>query len=87
MIRLENLIELIFSIRAFRAYYLLEVRQTVPCRAIRADNLSQQDPPPLLFLFVLYSTRDPADPRRSPSTRRPLALMIQHTIQIRIHIV
>ena len=28
------------SIRAFRAYYLIEVRQTIICRAIRADSIS-----------------------------------------------
>ena len=44
-----------FSIRAFRAYPLIEIRQTVPCRAIRGKSsdsrqqyLSQQYPPPLL---------------------------------------
>ena len=44
-----------FSIRAFRAYPLIEIRQTVPCRAIRGKSsdsrqqyLSQQHPPPLL---------------------------------------
>ena len=37
------------SIRAFRAYPLVEIRQTVPCRAIRGKQyLSQQyHPPPL----------------------------------------
>ena len=29
-----------FSIRAFRAYPLVEIRQTVPCRAIRGDGIS-----------------------------------------------
>ena len=29
-----------FSIRAFRAYPLIEVRQTVPCRAIRGNGIS-----------------------------------------------
>ena len=29
-----------FSIRGFRAYYLTEIRQTVPCRAIRGDSIS-----------------------------------------------
>ena len=28
------------SIRAFRAYPLIEIRQTVPCRAIRGDSIS-----------------------------------------------
>ena len=64
MMRLETLIELEFlnssfsssnfSIRAFRDP-LVEIRQTVPCRAIRGKSsdlgqqyLSQQHPPPLL---------------------------------------
>ena len=48
--RLETLIDLKFlnssfsnsnfSIRAFRAYPLIEIRQTVPCRAIRGSNIS-----------------------------------------------
>ena len=29
-----------FSIRAFRAYPLVEIGQTVPCRAIRGNNIS-----------------------------------------------
>ena len=29
-----------FSIRAFRAYPLIEIRQRVPCRAIRGNNIS-----------------------------------------------
>ena len=29
-----------FSIRAFRAYPLIEIRQTVPCRAIRGNSIS-----------------------------------------------
>ena len=29
-----------FSIRAFRAYLLVEIRQTVPCRAIRVKTIS-----------------------------------------------
>ena len=62
MIRLETLIELRFlnssfsssnfSIRAFRACPLFEIRQTFPCRAIRGKSsdsrqqyLSQQNPP------------------------------------------
>ena len=50
MIRLETLIELRFlnsnfssskfSIRAFRAYPLIEIRQTVPCRAIQGNIIS-----------------------------------------------
>ena len=49
MIRLETLIELKFvnsscsssnfSIRVFRAYPLVEIRQTVPCRAIRGSSI------------------------------------------------
>ena len=67
MIRLETLVELEFlnssfsssdfSIRAFRAYPLFELRQQVPGRAIRGKSsdprqhyLSQQYPPPLLRL-------------------------------------
>ena len=65
MIRLETLIELkffnssfsssSFSIRSFRAYPLLEIGQTAPCRAARGKSsdsrqqyLSRQHPPPLL---------------------------------------
>ena len=50
MMRLETLVELKFlnssfsssnfSIRAFRAYPLVEIEQTVPCRAIRGNSLS-----------------------------------------------
>ena len=40
MIRLETLIELELSIRVFRAYPLMEIRQMVPCRAIRGDSIS-----------------------------------------------
>ena len=43
------------SIRIFRAYPLIEIRQAVPCRAIRGKSsdsrrqyLSQQYPPPVL---------------------------------------
>ena len=67
MIRLETLIELKFlnssfsnlnfSMRAFRAFPLIEIRQTVPCRAIRGKPsdlrqryLSQQHSPSLLML-------------------------------------
>ena len=48
--RLGTLIELKFiglsfsssnlSIRYVRAYYLVEIRQTVPCRAIRGNSIS-----------------------------------------------
>ena len=45
------------SIRAFRAYPLIEIKQTAPCRAFRGKSsdsrqqyLSQQYPPPLLVL-------------------------------------
>ena len=64
MIWLQTLIELKlfnsrfsssnFSIRVFRAYPLIDIRQTVPCRAIRGRSsdsrqqyLSQQYPPSL----------------------------------------
>ena len=67
MIRLETLVELKFldssfsgsnfSIRVVRAYPFIEIRLTVPCRAIRGKSidssqqyLSQQYPPPLLIL-------------------------------------
>ena len=58
MIRLQTLVELKFlnssfsssnfSIRAIRAYHLIETRQTVPCRAIRGDGISVSSslPPP-----------------------------------------
>ena len=49
-IRLETLLELKFldssfsssniSIRAFRAYYLVEIRQTILCRAFRGNSIS-----------------------------------------------
>ena len=72
-IRLEPLIELKslnsslsssnFSIRAFRAYPLIEIRQTAPCRAIRGKSsdsrqqyLSQQYPPPLLKMLPEISS-------------------------------
>ena len=46
-----------FSIRVFRAYPLIEIRQAVPCRAIRGNsNLSQQYPPPLLVLPRTHTT-------------------------------
>ena len=65
MIRLETIVELKFlnssfsssncSIHVVRGYPLLEIRLTVPCRAIRGKSsdsrqqyLSQQYPPPLL---------------------------------------
>ena len=35
-----------FSIRTFRAYPLVEIRQTVPCRAIRGDSISVNSTPP-----------------------------------------
>ena len=67
MIRLDTLVELKFinlsfsssnvSIRVFRAYPLIEIRQTVPCRAIRGNSsdswqqyLSQQYSPRLLSM-------------------------------------
>ena len=38
-----------FSIRAFRAYPPIEIRQTVPCRAIRGNSISvNRTLPPLL---------------------------------------
>ena len=40
MIRLEPSLSSNFSIRSFRAYPLIEIRQTVPYRAIRADSIS-----------------------------------------------
>ena len=48
MIRLETLIELKFASLNFRAYYLIEIRQAVPCRAIRGDTISVNGtlPPP-----------------------------------------
>ena len=61
MIRFETLIELKclnssfsnsnFSIRAFRAYPLIETRQMVPCRAIRGNSISVNSalPPSQLF--------------------------------------
>ena len=55
--RLETLVELKFfdssfsslnpSIRAFRAYPLVEIRQTVPCRAIRGNSISVDSTPGL----------------------------------------
>ena len=55
MIRLATLIELKFSIRVLRAYPLIEVRQTVPCRAIRGNSISINSNylPPLLAEFRL----------------------------------
>ena len=57
MIWLEALIELKFinsirsssnlSIRAFRSYPLIEIRQAVLCRAIRGDSISVNSKPPL----------------------------------------
>ena len=38
-----------FSIRAFRAYPLIEFRQTAPCRAIRASSISVNGNPLPLF--------------------------------------
>ena len=40
------------SIRNFRAYPLIEIRQTVPCRAISRQQYLKQYPPPLLSLRV-----------------------------------
>ena len=71
MIRLEALVELKLlnwsfsssnlSIRAFRAYPLIENRQAVPCLAMRGKSsdsrqqyLSQQYPPPPLTVPQLY---------------------------------
>ena len=42
-----------FSIRAFRAYILIEIRQTVPCRAIRGNSISVNSTlPPLLTSLI-----------------------------------
>ena len=68
MIRLESLLELKFinssisssnfSIRAFRAYPLVEIRRTVPCRAIRGSSISVSS-------IIPPSTRHPI-PRPPP---------------------
>ena len=42
-----------FSIRAFRAYPLVETRQTVPCRAIRGDRISVSSTLPPSYLGAL----------------------------------
>ena len=39
-----------FSVRAFRAYPLIEIRQTVPCRAIRGNSISVNSTLPLLVV-------------------------------------
>ena len=81
MIQLEALIELKlpnssfsssnFSIRAFPAYPLIEIKETVPCRTIRGKSsgsrqqyLSQQCPPPLLSKASTVSPRVRPPPRR-----------------------
>ena len=50
------------AFRAFRACPLVEIRQTAPCRAIRSKSsdsrqqyLSQQYPPPLLLVGLVFS--------------------------------
>ena len=61
------------QIRASRVYRLVEIRQTVPCRAIRGKSsdsrrqyISQQYPPPLLPRTPSSSaTRPVASPSRS----------------------
>ena len=81
MIRLETLAELEFinssfsssnlSIRAFRAYPLIELRQTVPRRAIRGKSsdsrqryLTQRYPPPLLLALEMSASFETCHPRR-----------------------
>ena len=45
MIRLERLIELNCLIRVVRAYHLGQIRQTLPCRAIRGNSISVNSTP------------------------------------------
>ena len=68
MIWLETLIELnCLSNRSCRAYPLIEIKQTVPCRAIRGDGISvnstlppsytwskQTSLPPPMMMWILY---------------------------------
>ena len=65
MIRLETLIELNFLIRAFRAYPLIEIRQAIPCRAIRGNDISVNGtlPPPHRCRWPL-TRRAPSAPAR-----------------------
>ena len=52
------------SVRLVRAYPLTEIRQSVPCRAMRGEsNLSQQYPSPVFFFFA------PAPDVQTPSIR------------------
>ena len=55
MIRSETLIELKFSIRGFRVYSPIELRQTIPCRAIRDNSISVSSTLPLLIMFICYA--------------------------------
>ena len=52
MIRLETLkpsSSSSFSVRVFRAYPLVEIRQTVPCQAIRGSSISVRPDSRLTF--------------------------------------
>ena len=42
-----------FSVRAFRAYPLIEIRQAAPCRAIRGNRISVNSTLPRLLTFQL----------------------------------
>ena len=68
------------SIRAFRVYPLVEIRQTVPCRAIRGKSsdsrrryLNQQHPPPPLTSDSVL--------RRGVRAEAHLALTAAHDIE------
>ena len=56
-----------YIIRAFRVYPLMEIRQKVPCRAIRGNSISVSSALP-----ALSTTDCPTDPanRISPASRR-----------------
>ena len=57
----------IFSIRAFRAYPLIEIRQTVLCRAIRGNSISVNSTlPPLSISISILCMFDVIGPLMSP---------------------
>ena len=45
-----------FSIRAFRAYHLVEIRQTVPCRAVRGNGISVNSTLPPSLTCATHAT-------------------------------
>ena len=64
-----------FSIRAFRAYPLIEIRQTVPHRAIRGNSISVNSSLP-----PSYSLRGMRRHRRSALSRTPVVLVVHSLV-------